>query len=329
MKVLGLTCGRKLSNTEILVKEALMGAEQSGAEVEIVRLMDLHIKPCTGCNACVIDLFEKHGSGDCVIKGDDFKFIDEKILDCDGLILGTPIYEKTPQGLLKVLNDRMGPSHDLAFRIAAKKIRAEKGITKGRGPDERSFKPRVASLFAVGGSDWTTLALPLLQLFAMPMNMLVVDQQLFNWTALPAAVVLKDEMLARARRSGRHMAETLKNPIEEATYIGPRGICPVCHSSILELGRTAEKVSCAVCGVKGTLKTEGESYTLEVSEEDRAYSIVLLSGKYHHGQDMKNRSLKPDPRMAEIPGLIKKYKDYLSYSKPLKPAGPTADGDKK
>lgn len=62
MKVLGLTCGRKLSNTEILVKEALMGAEETGAEVELVRLLDLNIKPCTGCNSCVIDLFERGGS---------------------------------------------------------------------------------------------------------------------------------------------------------------------------------------------------------------------------------------------------------------------------
>jgi UDP-glucose 4-epimerase len=30
MKVLGLTCGRKLSNTEILIKEALVGAEEMG-----------------------------------------------------------------------------------------------------------------------------------------------------------------------------------------------------------------------------------------------------------------------------------------------------------
>ncbi len=318
MKVLGLTCGRKMSNTEILVKEALMGAEEMGAEVEIVRLLDLNIQPCTGCNACVIDLFERGGSGDCVIKKDDFKFIDEKILECDGIIVGSPIYEKTPQGLLKVLNDRMGPGHDLAFRIIAKKIREEKGITKGKGPDERSFKPRVASLFAVGGSDWTTLALPMLQIFALPMNMTVVDQQLFNWTALPATVVLKDEMLQRARRSGRHVAETLKKPIEEARYIGPEGACPVCHSSVLELGKTGDKAICAVCGVKGRLKTGGEDYRLEVTQEDWALSHVLLSGKFHHGDDLKNISLKPHPRMAEIPELIKKYKSYLTYSKPEK-----------
>lgn len=316
MKVLGLTCGRKLSNTEILVKEALMGAEEMGAEVEIVRLLDLDIKPCTGCNACVISLFEKGGAGDCVIKDDDFKFIDDKILECDGIIVGSPIYEKTPQGLLKVLNDRMGPSHDLAFRIIAKKIREEKGITRGKGPDERSFKPRVASLFAVGGSDWTTLALPMLQLFTLSMNMTVVDQQLFNWTALPAAVVLKDEMLRRARRSGRHVAETLKKPIEAAEYIGPQGVCPVCHASVVELDKTGEKALCAVCGVKGMLKADGGTYALDVTKEDWSHSHVLLSGKFRHGDDLKNISLKPDPRMKEIPELVKKYKEYLTYSKP-------------
>lgn len=321
MKVLGLSCGRRLSNTEILVKEALMGAEEMGAEVEIVRLLDLDIKPCTGCNSCVIDLFEKAGSGDCVIRGDDFRWIDEKILDADGMIVGTPIYEKAPQGLLKVLNDRMGPSHDLAFRMIAKKIREEKGITKGKGPDERSFKPRAMSLFAVGGSDWTTLGLPLLQIFALPMNWAVVDQQLFNWTALPAVVTLKQEMLDRARRSGRHIVETLKKPIEEAVYIGQPGRCPVCHSNVLELGKAEGPVICAVCGVKGTLKTEGDDYVLEVTPEARALSDVLLSGKFHHGDDLRERSLFPDKRMAEIPALLEKYKSYLKYSKPPRGEG--------
>ncbi len=316
MKVLGLTCGRKMSNTEILVKEALMGAEEAGAEVELVRLMDLDIKPCTGCNACVISLFEKGGSGDCVIKNDDFPFIDDKILECDGLIVGSPIYEKTPQGLLKVLNDRMGPSHDLAFRMIAKKIREEKGITKGKGPDERSFKPRAASLIAVGGSEWTTLALPLMQLFALPMNMAVVDQILCDWTGLPAVVVLNDEMLARARKSGRHVAETLKKPIEEAEYIGPEGLCPVCHSNLVEIHTTSDPVLCAVCGVHGTLKTVEGKYVMEVTEAQRALSHTTLSGKFHHGDDLRNIALKPNPRMAEIPELIEKYKSYLTYSKP-------------
>lgn len=39
MKILGLNGSeRKLGNTEILVKEALMGAEEEGAQVEMLRL---------------------------------------------------------------------------------------------------------------------------------------------------------------------------------------------------------------------------------------------------------------------------------------------------
>jgi hypothetical protein len=66
----------------------------------------------------------------------------------------------------------------------------------------------------------------------------------------------------------------------------------------------------------GTLKTKGEDYEPEVTNEARALSHVLLSGKFHHGDDLKNISLKPDPRMAEIPALIEKYKSYLTYARP-------------
>ncbi len=156
----------------------------------------------------------------------------------------------------------------------------------------------------------------MLQIFALPMQMTVVDQHVYNWTALPSVVVLKPEMLERARRSGCHVAETLKKPIEEAKYIGDPGRCPVCHSNVLEIKKTTDPVICAVCGVKGTLKTEGEDYVLEVTEEARARSDVMLSGKFHHGDDLRERSLKPDPRMAEIPALIQKYKSYLKYAKP-------------
>ncbi|MBN2403454.1 MAG: flavodoxin family protein [Spirochaetes bacterium] len=315
MKVLGLTCGRKNSNTEILVKEALMGAEETGAEVEIVRLLDLKIKPCTGCNSCVIDLMEKGGSGKCVIKDDDLAFIDEKIMECDGFILGSPIYEKMPQGLLKVLNDRFGPSHDMAIRLIAKKIREEKGITKGTGPDERAFKPRVASLIAVGGSDWTTLALPLLNIFTLPFQMKVVDQILVDWTALPATVLLNDKAIERARKSGRHVAESLKNPVEEAAYIGEQGMCPVCHTKVLHIEGSTSKVVCATCGVIGTLKVNGDKVEFVLTEEEAKHSHMLLSGKFMHVEDM-GRTLAPKPGMDTIPQKLEKYKSYLKFSKP-------------
>ena len=314
MKVLGITCGRKMSNTEILVKEGLMGAKDAGAEVELIRLMDLNLKPCTGCNACVIDLLEKAGSGKCPIK-DDLAFIDEKIMEADALIVGSPIYEKSITGYLKTLNDRMGPSHDLAMRIIANKIREEKGITDDRGPDPRAFKPRVASLFAIGGSDWTEFTLPMLQLFVLPFQIKVVDQQLFNWIALPGVASLHDEMLERARKSGAHIVESLKVGVEKAEYIGPEGLCTECHTSLLQVSEDSSAV-CSVCGTQGKLVQEGGKMVFKADEQSLAVAHTRIEGKFHHVDDLKNRSLKPLPNMHEIPEKLKNYKEFIGYSKP-------------
>lgn len=320
MKVLGISCGRRMSNTEIMVKEALMGAEETGAEVEFVRLQDLHIKPCTGCNSCVIDLFERCGSGRCVIKNDDLGFIDEKIMECDGLVLGSPIYEKTPTGQLKTLNDRMGPSHDQGFRLITKKRREEMGITEGEGPDERSFKPRAASLIAVGGSEWDTLALPVMSLFTLSMQIEVVDRILVNWIGLPRVVALRDDLLERARRSGRHVAETLQRPIEEAEYIGEPGLCPICHSKLIEVrnDRDVYPAICGICGVRGTLSVGDGKASFTVSDEDRPFSHVLLSGKFHHLEELRDVSLKPPADMDQLGAKTLKYRNYLTPSKPAR-----------
>jgi multimeric flavodoxin WrbA len=320
MKVLGISCGRRFSNTEILVKEALMGAEEAGAEVEFIRLQDLTIKPCTGCNSCVEDLMKSGGGGRCALKNDDLPFIDDKIMDCDGLVLGSPIYEKSPTGLLKTLEDRMGPSHDQGFRIIAQKIREEKGITTGTGPDPRAFKPRAASLIAVGGSEWDTLALPIMSLFALTLQIEVVDKILVNWIGLPRVVALRDDLLERAHRSGRHVAETLKKPLEEAEYIGEPGMCPLCHSKLIEVrhGQDNYPCICGICGVRGTLSVTDGKASFTVSAEDRPHSHLLLSGKFEHLQELADVSLKPPANMDELPSKVAKYKDYLTPLKPEK-----------
>ncbi|MCR3760696.1 flavodoxin family protein [Clostridium felsineum] len=318
MKVLGISCGRKMGNSEVLLKEALMGAEELGAEVELVRLGDLNLKPCTGCNACVVSMFEKGGAGECVMKNDDFSFIDEKIMECDGLIVSSPIYEKSPSGQLKILNDRMGPSHDTAFRTIAKKIREEKNITAGKGPDERSFKRRTAALIAVGGSEWDTLALPMMHLFTLSMQISVVNKMLVNWTGLPGSVAFKEDELKKAREAGRNVVENLNRPVDEETYVGDEGVCPMCHSKLIEI-RDKDKnypAVCGICGVRGTLNVVNGRVKFEIAEKDKAHSHVLMSGKFEHVDELKNVSLKPNPKAQELPGMLKKYREYLTYSKP-------------
>lgn len=99
MKILGLSCSpRKLGNTEILVAEALKGAQKEGAEAELFSLAGKEIKPCDGCYAC-------HGTGECHIK-DDMQALYPKLAAADGIIFGTPIYFYSMASQTKAVIDR-------------------------------------------------------------------------------------------------------------------------------------------------------------------------------------------------------------------------------
>ena len=58
IKILGLSFGRKMGNTDILVKEALYGAKEGRpeAEVKFINTNKLTIDRCTGCGACSSNL---------------------------------------------------------------------------------------------------------------------------------------------------------------------------------------------------------------------------------------------------------------------------------
>lgn len=42
----------------------------------------------------------------------------------------------------------------------------------------------------------------------------------------------------------------------------------------------------------------------------------MLSGKFEHGDELNDIALKPNPKASELPKMLEKYKNYLSYSKP-------------
>ena len=114
MKVIGITCSpRKGGNTEILVREALAGAKESGAEVDLLRIYEMKIAPCDGCTTC-------HPTGECRIK-DDMQKVYKKILAADGIILGSPVYFWSVSGQAKTLMDRTYalryPHHKLRNKV--------------------------------------------------------------------------------------------------------------------------------------------------------------------------------------------------------------------
>ncbi len=99
MKVLGLFGSpRRGGNTEILLEEALKGAEREGAEIERLFLSDLKITPCTECHGC-------DETGNCVIL-DDMQKIYPKLLEADVIILASPIFFYGVTAWAKTLIDR-------------------------------------------------------------------------------------------------------------------------------------------------------------------------------------------------------------------------------
>ena len=91
-KIIGLSCGTKNGNCEFYLRAAAMGAAEFGVETEIIRAIELRIKPCQGCAADVRAL-AKGKLAVCPIKDDDVEWILQKTVveDC-GLILSVPVY---------------------------------------------------------------------------------------------------------------------------------------------------------------------------------------------------------------------------------------------
>jgi len=99
IRVLGLFGSpRRGGNTEILLEEALKGAEKEGAKVERLYLSDFTLTPCKECHGC-------DRTGNCVIL-DDMQNVYPRLLEADIVILASPIFFYGVTAWAKALIDR-------------------------------------------------------------------------------------------------------------------------------------------------------------------------------------------------------------------------------
>ncbi|MDP3564585.1 MAG: flavodoxin family protein [Methanoregula sp.] len=101
MRIIGINGSPKgeKSQTRKLVLAVLEGARQTGADVTFVDICGLEIKYCTACGTC-------YAKGEC-IHDDDFPALLGKMLDADGIVLGSPNYINSVTAQLKTMFDRM------------------------------------------------------------------------------------------------------------------------------------------------------------------------------------------------------------------------------
>ncbi len=107
VNLIGSPHGTK-GNTARLLRIVSEGAESLGAITETILLTGKNVLPCKGCDVC-------HKTGKCVQK-DEFESIKEKILDADGVILGSPNYIFQVSAQMKAFMDRCCQAiHCLSF----------------------------------------------------------------------------------------------------------------------------------------------------------------------------------------------------------------------
>ncbi len=96
---------RKNKNTALLLEQAMEGAREAGAEVEMVNLYDrsLNYKGCMSCFACKVKGGRK---GVCSFK-DDLQPILEKAVEADVLVCGSPVYCSYPSANLRAFLERL------------------------------------------------------------------------------------------------------------------------------------------------------------------------------------------------------------------------------
>ena len=143
MKVLGILGSPRLKgNSDILLDQALAGAQEAGAKIEKIVLFQKKISGCLDCGKC-------NEAGVCVIK-DDMTAIRKRILETDAIIHSVPLYFWAMTAQMKAYLDRWCAFFDAEWqwhkayapRMKGKKVGL---ITVCGDPDPSTSDPIVHS----------------------------------------------------------------------------------------------------------------------------------------------------------------------------------------
>lgn len=320
MKILGLSFGKKMANTDILVKEALYGAREGApdAEVKFLNVTRLTVDRCIGCGACSTSL-EKGGDNDCIVK-DDLQMIEALIREADCLIVGAPVYVLGAPGQYKNMVDRFSCRHDVsAINWVLDKRRAgEMPGDPDAFPIER-LKRRTISYISVGGAvtqNWVSFGTASMHLLGFPAEMKVIGNYDAHGMGHIGNPVLSQKMIDEVHEMGKRTAEAVKMNDEDIEWFGPQGTCPVCHQNLLTVNGTTH-VECPLCGIEGTISIDGDKLNVEFSKEQQARARGTFAGLREHTVEIQSFGSIVGPKIMavkdKLPEMLDKYKNFDQY----------------
>jgi len=118
MKVLGINgSARKDGNTAILINTVFDELKKQNIETEMVQFSEEIIYPCKACWSC-------GGKKNCVHTNDIFSEIFEKLLNADGIILGSPVYSANISANMQAFIERAAVICDMNIGLMKNKVGA-------------------------------------------------------------------------------------------------------------------------------------------------------------------------------------------------------------
>ncbi len=184
MKVIGIVGSpRKGGNTERLIAAALETIAAEGISTEMIPLRDKDIRPCDACLSC-------RKTGHCKIQ-DDFEPVYQKMLEADGIVVGSPVYFSAPTPNVLALLQRAG-------YVA--------------GAAGRPFERKVGGPIAVARRAGQNLALAQMLFFFLHQGMIVPGSTYWNiaFGREPGEVEADEEGMRTIRNFARNVAWTLQ-----------------------------------------------------------------------------------------------------------------------
>ena len=175
---------RNDGNTSILIRHVLHELENEGIATELVRIGGQTIRGCTDCRRC----FENRDRR-CVFDDDIVNDCVEKMIDADGIILGSPVYFLDVTAEMKALIDRAG--------IVA---RANGGL----------FRRKVATAAVAVRRSGANHTVDTILHFLLYSGMTIPGTPVIGVGKEIGDVLKDEEGLMRARAAGKEMAWLLK-----------------------------------------------------------------------------------------------------------------------
>ncbi|KJF41758.1 flavodoxin family protein [Draconibacterium sediminis] len=118
---------RRNGNTSLLIEETFKIFRAEGIETEVIQLGNKPVHGCTACGKC-----REIQDRKCHIKNDLLNHCIEKMIEADGIILGTPVYFADVSTEIKALIDvagyvTRGNGHLLKRKVGAGVISVRRG----------------------------------------------------------------------------------------------------------------------------------------------------------------------------------------------------------